>query len=87
MTPAADRNGCEKLSRRQAEIAGLICRELCDKQIGERLGLSSRTVNFYVRLICKKLGTRTRVGVAVRWTRYGKNAVFENLKSGLISEH
>jgi len=44
------------LSKREAEIAGLLCRRFTAKQIGEKLGISTRTVERHMEHIYWKLG-------------------------------
>ena len=52
------------LSSRQREIVGLLERRLCNKEIGEGLGISERTVRFHLQNVFDKLGVRDRVSVA-----------------------
>ncbi|TAH50143.1 MAG: LuxR family transcriptional regulator [Chloroflexota bacterium] len=57
--------GCTPLSPREIEIARLVARELCDKEIAKQLGLSRATVRFHLKNLRKKLGVSSRVGIAV----------------------
>ena len=56
------------LTPRQIECLTRIASGQTSAEIGDALGLSKRTVDHYVNLICAKLGVRTRaqaVGVAI----------------------
>lgn len=44
-----------ELSRRQAEVAGLVAKGLSDKAIAHRLGLSVLTVRTYARDAAKRI--------------------------------
>lgn len=52
--------GCSLLSPREAEVADLICRRLTMRQIGERLGISHRTVERHALHIYQKLDVTGR---------------------------
>lgn len=54
------------LSSRQAECLELAAEGLPSRDIGLRLGVSSRTVDDHLRAACHRLGVRTRVQ-AVAW--------------------
>jgi len=58
----------EDLSPREREVLGLICDDLSDTAIAERLGLSRNTVRNHVARIYAKLGVSRRSG-AVIWGR------------------
>ncbi len=53
------------LSPREIEIVRFICKELTDKEIGEELGISNRTVETYRKSIMTKIGARKSVGIAL----------------------
>jgi DNA-binding CsgD family transcriptional regulator len=53
-------DGCKTLSKREAEIAGFLCRRLTIAEIASRLLLSPRTVESYVFNIYEKLKVRNR---------------------------
>jgi DNA-binding CsgD family transcriptional regulator len=55
-----------RLSERQLRIAQLICAEQTLAQIARRLNRSRDTVATHVKLLYRRLGVRSRVGVAVR---------------------
>ena len=69
--PSSD--GVPHLSQRQKEIVMLIAEDLTAKEIGERIGISAKTVDFHRELIRKKLGVVGTAGIV----RYA-------IKSGLI---
>ena len=54
------------LSRRQQQIARLVCRGCSDRQVGNSLGISENTVHTHLRLLFKRLEVHDRVGVVVR---------------------
>ena len=59
-----------RLSARQAEVLGLVAHGLTDREIGERLGLSARTVEVHVASARRQLHARTRddaVRAAAAW--------------------
>ena len=58
--------GVGVLSKREADVAGLIADGLSNKQIGARLFISERTVDSHVRSILNKLGFSSRAQIA-RW--------------------
>ena len=62
-TAAPGRNGVE-LSPRQAEILRLLADALTTAEIGERLGVSPRTVEAHLRTLYRKLGVRSRTAAA-----------------------
>jgi two-component system, NarL family, invasion response regulator UvrY len=51
------------LNEREAEFLKLICLELSHKEIGKRMHLSKRTVDYYRDALFRKLNTKTRVGL------------------------
>jgi len=55
----------QKLTRRQAQVAGYLIDGETDKTIAAILGISSRTVEFHVHLLMAKLGAATRTRAAV----------------------
>lgn len=59
--PAADlAQGCELLSRREAEVAMLLCKRYSNRDVGSRLGISPRTVDRHIEHIYFKLNVRCR---------------------------
>lgn len=55
-----------RLSKRQKEIARLICLGFSNTAIGKELGLRPDTVRMHNRELFKKLAIRQRMGVPVR---------------------
>jgi non-specific serine/threonine protein kinase len=53
-----------ELTRREAEIAGLVAEGLTNRQISARLSISERTAANHVAKILKKLGLRSRAQIA-----------------------
>ncbi|NJM25344.1 MAG: response regulator transcription factor [Bacteroidia bacterium] len=53
----------QQLTDREIEIVKLVCQELSNKEIGERLGLSDRTVENHRSRIMEKLGLKSAVGL------------------------
>lgn len=54
------------LTPRQFEIAKLLSRGLTYKEVGERLGISTRTVEQHVAELRKRTGSRTTVAAVSR---------------------
>jgi len=54
------------LTRREAEIAGLIALGMSNKEIGEKLVIGRRTVESHVEHILQKLALASRTQVAAR---------------------
>ncbi len=52
--------GCKTLSKREAEVAGLLCRRLTIAEIASQLLISPRTVESYIINIYEKLKVRNR---------------------------
>jgi DNA-binding CsgD family transcriptional regulator len=58
---ASSTPGLKALTDRQRECVQLAAMGLTSSRIGERLGLSSRTVDEHLMTACSVLGVRTRV--------------------------
>ncbi|MGV0676288.1 LuxR family transcriptional regulator [Mycolicibacterium fortuitum] len=63
--PALPDRPLASLSRREAEVAGMVAEGMTNKQIAQALVLSLRTVESHVEHIFAKLGVRSRTQVAV----------------------
>lgn len=59
------------LSQREKEVAYLISMEFSSKEIGEKLFLSKRTVEFHRENIIRKIGARNAVGIGKYAVKYG----------------
>jgi predicted ATPase/DNA-binding CsgD family transcriptional regulator len=59
------------LSRRERDVAKLVAAGMTNRQIGERLFISSRTVDGHVERIRSKLGVRSRTEVATWALEHG----------------
>lgn len=55
-----------RLSRRQAEVARMICRGCENQQIAEQLGFSIETGRLHTKKLLKQLKVRNRVSVLAR---------------------
>jgi len=64
--PGASPERSSRLSDRQRVCLSLAGEGLTSTGIGERLGLSARTVDEHLMLACRALGVRTRVQAVVR---------------------
>jgi DNA-binding NarL/FixJ family response regulator len=62
----------QELTEREREILGLIGTGLTNRAIGERLGLSEKTIKHYVTNILQKLQVRSRVEAALFASRHLK---------------
>lgn len=56
-------------TRRQAQILGLAARDLSDKQVAERLGVSIATVRTQLQRFYKANGVHSRTGAVALWLR------------------
>jgi pimeloyl-ACP methyl ester carboxylesterase/DNA-binding CsgD family transcriptional regulator len=63
-------DGATPLSARELEIAGLVAAGLTNVEIGERLGIGSRTVESYLERVRSKLGLVSRTDVAAWVARF-----------------
>ena len=68
--------GCSDLTPRQCEVISLLAAGLTSKEIGERMGLSTRTVEMHVGRLLQRLGCRTRpeavaIAQARGWLKVG----------------
>ncbi|MDL4774614.1 LuxR C-terminal-related transcriptional regulator [Actinomadura xylanilytica] len=61
------------LTRREAEVAGLVAEGLPNREIAERLGIAKRTADSHVEHILAKLGFASRIQIAVWAERRGKD--------------
>ena len=55
------------VSAREREVLALLAQGLTDREIGERLGISPRTVETHVGSLLSKLGVRNRAQAAARY--------------------
>jgi DNA-binding NarL/FixJ family response regulator len=69
--PAPEGGAPLDLSEREQQIAELLVEGLTNKEIAERLFLSTETIKSYVARILRKLGARNRVQAAVLLARGG----------------
>lgn len=60
-----------EFSEREKEIISLVCQEFTNKEIGEKLFLSPRTVEGYRLKIQEKLGVKNVAGVVIEAIRLG----------------
>jgi DNA-binding NarL/FixJ family response regulator len=60
-----------EFSEKEKEIIRLICQEYTNKQIGEKLYLSTRTVEGYRMKILEKMGAKNIVGIVIEAIRLG----------------
>jgi DNA-binding NarL/FixJ family response regulator len=67
--PAAStgRDEMAGISAREREVLALLAEGLTDREIGERLGISPRTVETHVGSLLSKLGVRNRAQAATRY--------------------
>ena len=61
----------QQLTSREGEVLLLLCDGLTEREIGARLGISQKTVEFYRAGIKKKWGTSKAVLLARRAIRLG----------------
>jgi two-component system response regulator NreC len=64
---APDKNFTPK----ELKIIKLICQEYSNVEIGEKIDLSSRTVEGYRRIILRKMKARTAAGIALYAVKHG----------------
>jgi DNA-binding NarL/FixJ family response regulator len=65
--PTADDSTLGSLSPREREVLGLLAEGLTDREIGEALSISTRTVETHVGSVLRKLGVRNRAEAARRF--------------------
>ena len=65
----------EALTRREREVLGLVAEGLPNRQIGQRLGITEKTVKAHVTRVMEKLGVRTRTQAALAAVRSGVGAL------------
>jgi len=58
--PSDSTDALDKLSQRELEVFGALCRHESNKAIGRRLGVSEHAVKFHVKNIFRKLGVHSR---------------------------
>jgi DNA-binding NarL/FixJ family response regulator len=56
---------------KELKIIKLICQEYSNKEIGEKLELSGRTIEGYRRIILRKMKAKTAAGIALYAVRTG----------------
>jgi DNA-binding CsgD family transcriptional regulator len=61
----AAKDAMRRLSNRELEVLMLVAHGNTNDQIGEKLGISSKTVQHHVARCCRKIGVSGRVGAAV----------------------
>ena len=66
---ARDVKGAESLTRQECRILTLVVEGKTNRQIGEELGLSEKTVRNYLSNAFQKLGVTRRSQAAVLFTR------------------
>jgi DNA-binding CsgD family transcriptional regulator len=69
-TPVATEASCG-LTRREREVLALLCQHCSDAEIGDRLSIGVRTVEFHVTNILRKLGVENRHDAAALATQRG----------------
>jgi DNA-binding CsgD family transcriptional regulator len=62
------------LTPRQFEVADLLARGLTYAEIGDRLGISRRTVEIHARLARRRAGVRTNAALTSRTRRRAPSA-------------
>jgi DNA-binding NarL/FixJ family response regulator len=58
----------DALTRREREVATLVCQGLANKEIARQLELSEGTVKIHTHAIYQKLGVRNRAGLLVSFS-------------------
>ena len=58
-------------SKRELETLGLVCLGFTSKEIGKKLGISSRTVEFYKKRLMDKMKARNSLAVSREAHRRG----------------
>jgi DNA-binding NarL/FixJ family response regulator len=63
--PFGKKSSRPEFSQREIEVIHLICEELTNKEIADRLNLSTRTVEGYRDKILEKMGARNSAGIVI----------------------
>ncbi len=58
--------GWDSLTAVERDVAALVAAGLTNREVAERLFVSPHTVDFHLRKVFQKLGTRSRVDLAAR---------------------
>jgi DNA-binding CsgD family transcriptional regulator len=66
--------GGVRVTRRQAQIFDLAARDLADKQIAARLGISVSTIRTELERFYKANGLHSRTGAVALWLRSRRRA-------------
>jgi len=64
-------DGSAALTERQLECLGWISRGKSSTDVGAILGISGRTVDYHVAIICNRLAVRTRMQAVARAIQLG----------------
>jgi DNA-binding CsgD family transcriptional regulator len=72
LTPPARARHALDLSPREREVAALVAQGMTNRQIGEALVLSERTVESHIASALAKLGQNSRSALAAWWVREGE---------------
>jgi two-component system, NarL family, nitrate/nitrite response regulator NarL len=59
------------MTRREAEIAGLVSQGLANQAIAKQLGIGEGTVKIHLHNIYQKLHVSNRIGLMMTWRRFG----------------
>jgi DNA-binding NarL/FixJ family response regulator len=68
---AARRSGPAGLTERQVEVLGLVARGMSNREIADRLAISSRTAEHHVQDIYLRIGASTRAAAALFAMEHG----------------
>lgn len=71
----ADPNGTDQLSPRETELLGLVAEGCTNKEVAQRLNISTDTVRSHLAHIFDKLHVRCRTEAAAKYYRSKRDAV------------
>lgn len=60
-----------ELTKRELQVIKLICRQLSNKEIADKLGLKERTIEDYRAQVMTKVKARNAVGIALYAVKNG----------------
>ena len=68
--PTGDLNDKERLSRREEEVLDLLCHGFSNKEIGDRLNLTTETIRSHLKRIYERLHVRSRTEAAMKYREW-----------------
>ncbi|MGI8426593.1 MAG: helix-turn-helix domain-containing protein [Actinomycetota bacterium] len=74
LAPRPSQLNFDQLTDREAKVVELVLEGLTNPEIGERLGISRRTVSSHLSAVFRKLGVRSRIDLIIRAPDIGRQS-------------